>query len=182
MIDRTLVLAVVSVTTLLSGCDGNRWLSSKPSTYSACLGDRLRSVQAPQGAAAVVEACRAEFPPGAELARLQRPLPGPGVNGKASVDESYGVGSSFSGTLYNPSTDLVITEVVVKLSNKPPPPDKAASAPDWPLPLQYRVQVVIWPQSAVPFSVPVLPDKNYGSGWGVTEVYGVDLAVARGAR
>jgi hypothetical protein len=71
---------------------------------------------------------------------------------------------------------------VVRLSRKPIAADKAASAAEWNLPLLYRVPLIVWPQSSTAFSIPILPDANYGADWGIAEVYGVSITTARASR
>jgi len=79
--------------------------------------------------------------------------------------------TTFSGTLYNPSTDYVITSVTVKLSVKP---DSADAAPQ---PSLYSAPVEIWPQAVVPFSISLIPG-DYDGHWQVTSIHGVSLAEA----
>jgi hypothetical protein len=166
----------------MAACDNVHRAGTTPGTYSECLGERLKSVHTVEGSAAVIGACTQEYPPGASLRDVQRVVELVHVQGTAGVDETYGVGNRFSGTLYNPSRDVVVTEVVIRLSIKKPDPQSAASAPAWQPPLNYSVRTTIWPQSAAQFSIPIVPFKEYGPDWGVATVYAVDHSVALGRR
>lgn len=158
----------------LAACDK---IAQSPSTYTECLGSRLKDIHTAEASAALISACRSDFPLGSELRRSQRLLLDVDVNGKASADERYGIASTFSGTLYNPSAEFVVTEVLLKLNLKAKPDTGAASAPAWKPPLTYRAQVLILPLSSSPFSVPILADDSYSSDWGVVAVYGVPVSV-----
>lgn len=176
------LVAILSVLGLI-GCEKARFPGSRSATYAECLSERLKSVHTKEGSAAIIAACSQESPPGADLRKVQRVVQSVNIQGTAGVDENFvGIGNRFSGTLHNPSRDVVVTEVVVRLSIKKAEVEKPAPAPPWQPPLNYAVQVEIWPQSAVEFSIPIVPFKDYGRDWGVTTVYGVDTAVALGAR
>ena len=60
--------------------------------------------------------------------------------------------------------------------------EAAASAPEGRTTWVYSVPLELWPQSAGPFSINIIPVSEQEFDWGVTAVYGVTLATARGMR
>jgi hypothetical protein len=167
----------------LAACDA--WKSAppkNPSSYAACLSERLASAHTAEGAAAVIGACRVEVPPGADLRKLEGPLRGVEVTGRAGLDESYGIARTLSGTLWNASPDNVVTEVKIRLTTKPKPEGKAASAPVSTSTWVYSIPVELWPQSATSFTISIIPILESDFDWGVIAVQGLSATSARALR
>jgi hypothetical protein len=167
---------------VLPGCDRLK-MSATPTSYGDCLAKRLGAAHTTEAAAAIIGTCRSEFPPGSDIRKAQVKLSNVEVTGKAGTDQSYGMAGTFSGTLWNASTDHVVTEVRIRLSLKQLPFEgKAASASEGRSSWLYSVPVELWPQSAAPFSVNIIPVSDSEFEWGITAVYGVPVATARATR
>jgi hypothetical protein len=173
----------LTATLALPGCD--MWKLGKPKapgSYAACLSERLASIHTVEGSAAVIGACRVEAPPGSDLRKSQSLLNGVQVTGRGGLDETYGVSRAFSGTLWNASPDHVVTEVKIRISAKPKLESKAASAPEGQSTWVYSVPLELWPQTAAPFTITIIPVPPSELEWGVISVHGLTLAEARAVR
>jgi hypothetical protein len=146
------------------------------------LASRLASAHTTESGAAVIGSCRSEFPPGADLRKVQSRLQGIDVSGRAGLDESYGLSRTFSGTIWNGSSDHVVTELRIRLTIKPKEDKKDAPPPQGRTTWIYAVPVELLPQTAGQFSIPIVPVTDSEYEWGIVEAFGVPMETARSRR